>query len=153
MTEAPKKKMSKGCLIGIVILGIAVVVTVLTVVYGPGMLKDKILRDAKALEVKVKSLNPPGYTDEQIHSLFAGVITAFETGTMSPDALRDATQTLAGIASIDSLTVDDAVKVLEALRTLGPNADKNDSTGDDAITDTSMSPADSTVGESDEGAE
>ncbi len=146
MTDAPKKKMSKGCLISIILIGVVLVITVISFMYLPGMLREKMLTSFAELETKITTLNPPGYTTEQIEELFSGAMTAFDSGWVSQAAIKNASETLMGIGSVDSLSADDAVKVLEALQMMVPGADGLESMGGDSLTSPEMKHSDSTVG-------
>lgn len=149
--EVPKKKKSRGCVIGLVIVGVAFVIALVSFLYLPGMLKDKMIAGFAELETKVKETNPPGYTDEDIHALFAGALTALDSGWVSEDVSKKAVQTMMGAYSDDSLTVEEAVEVLEALQMMNPNTANGALPNDSAKIDdedNDMAPSDSTVGKS-----
>jgi len=155
MTEAPKKKMSKGCMIGLVVIGVALIIAVGSYMYLPGMLRDKMKAGFAELETKVVALNPPGYTTEEIHSMFSTAMMSLDSGWVSEDVIKKSLQSLVMAYSNDTLTVDDAVKALKALRMLDPNAKDTDNMPDSAMMnmDTSMGSmqTDSTVGAGDGG--
>jgi len=155
MTEAPKKKMSKRCIIGLVALGVALIIAVGSFMYLPGMLRDKMKAGFAELETKIVSLNPPGYTTEEIHSMFSTAMMSLDSGWVSEDVIKKSLQSLVLAYSNDTLTQDDAVKALEALRMLDPNAKDMGGMPDSSMMemDTAMGSMDmdSTVGGSGDG--
>jgi hypothetical protein len=146
MTEAPKKKMSKGCMIGLIIIGVALVIAVLSFMYLPGMLRDKMIAGLSELETEIKEVNPPGYTDDQVHSIFAGALAALDSGLVADEVAQSAIQTVVSVYSDDSLTQDDAVKILEALQMMNPNSAGIVPRDDSESSNSDMGASDSTVG-------
>ncbi len=138
--------MSKGCMIGLILIGIALIIAVLSFMYLPGMMRDKMKAGLADLESEVKTVNPPGYTDDQIHSIFAGAISALDSGLVADDIAQKAITTVVGVYSDDSLTLDDAVKILEALKMMNPGALKDVPTDSGKAMDSSMGATDSTAG-------
>ncbi len=133
-------------MIGLILIGIALLIAVLSFMYLPGMMREKMRSGLAELENEIATVNPPGYNTEQIHSIFAGALSALDSGLVADDIAQKAITTVVSVYSDDSLTVDDAVKILEALQMMNPGALKDMPMNGGEAMDSSMGDSDSTVG-------
>ncbi|MCP4705866.1 MAG: hypothetical protein GY865_14800 [candidate division Zixibacteria bacterium] len=120
LNAVPKKGMSKGCLIGLVVVGILAIIVIgsgiVCYVYQDELLEYGLDKSTDMIALEIKANLPEEFTEAEIDELFDKLKQAIKNKEINPESIQKLVMQFQSYLEDQKIDMDEARKLIEEIK-------------------------------------